>query len=139
LKAVISSLAPTARISEVRDRDSTVFLCEWPDVNVRITLDPQWDAQAQVAAMKEWIAKFPADEKDTAAVALLLRKLDSTVERVGCVITPRYDKAGRTASLVLGLATKLDGFIFTHQTFYDAKGTKIIGLPGDPPTLQTRR
>jgi hypothetical protein len=139
LKAAISSVAPTAKISEVREKDLTVFLCQWPDVNVRITVDPHWDGQTQLAGMKGWIAKFPADEKDTAAVASLLQKMDSTADCIRCVITPGYDKAGRTASLVLGLATKLDGFIFTHQTFYDAKGTKIIGLPGDPLTLQTRR
>jgi hypothetical protein len=30
------------------------------------------------------------------------------------------------------------GFFFAHQSFYDSTGSKIMGMPGDPPRLGPR-
>jgi hypothetical protein len=72
-------------------------------------------------------------------VAALVRKIDSTVVLVGSVITPHYDPSGKASSLVLGLAAKLDGYVFSHQSFYDATGAKIIGVTNAPLNLKDQK
>lgn len=139
LLPLLSSLAPAANITEGRNGDSTTFTCEWPTVTVTITVDPHWDGSVQLAGMRNWISKFPADERDTPAVAALLRKIEGTVDCIGSVIRPGYDAEGKAAALVLGLAAKLEGFVFSHQSFYDAAGTKVIGLPDNPAKIQTTK
>jgi len=139
LKPLLSSLAPGAKISESRQGDMTVFSCEWPDVTVTLTMNPRWDGRVQCSGMKGWISKFPAGDTNTPAVASLLHKIDSTIDCVGSVITPRYDSDGKAASLVLGLATKFDGYVYSYQSFYDTTGSKIIGVVGNPTKLKTQK
>lgn len=136
LKPLLSSLAPKAKVTEGKEGDSSTFTVEWPDLSIQITVDPTWDRDVQLSGMKGWISRFPDDEKGTPAVAGLLKKMGSTVACVGNVITPGYDAEGKASALVLGLASKLEGFVFSHQSFYDTTGAKIIGLPEDPASIQ---
>lgn len=86
--------------------------------------------------MKNWISGFAADDKNTPAVRSLLHRIDSTVDCLGSVITPRYDSGGTTASLILKLAASLDGYVFSKQSFYNATGDKIIGVSDAPLSLK---
>jgi hypothetical protein len=136
LKALLQSLDPTAKVVEGTNGNLTNFTCEWPDVTVRFTLQPDWKGPDQRAGMKKWIAKLPGGDQNTPAVAALLEKVDSSVACIGSVITPRYDPAGKASSLVLGLAAKLHGYVFAQGSFYDATGAKIIGRAGAPLELK---
>jgi hypothetical protein len=138
LKTLLAATAPTAKVSETHDGAVTNFICEWPDVTVRFTIKPHWDRTTQCLGMKNWISSFPAEQKNTPDVQSLNRKIDSTVDCVGAVIAPRYDSAGKAASLILGVATKLDGYIFSQQSFYDATGAKIIGNSNAPASLSAK-
>jgi hypothetical protein len=136
LKALILALAPTAKISEGRDGDSTNLTCQWSDVTVRLTIKPHWDGRVERDGMKNWISGFPAEDKNNPAVISLLHRIDSTVDCVGSVTTPRYDSAGKAASLILGLAASLDGYVFSKLSFYDLAGARIIGVSGAPLNLK---
>ena len=136
MKTLLLDLAPTAKISEGRDGDSTSVTCEWSDATVRLTLKPHWDAPVERSGMKNWISGFAADDKNTPAVRSLLHRIDSTVDCLGSVITPRYDSGGTTASLILKLAASLDGYVFSKQSFYNATGDKIIGVSDAPLSLK---
>jgi len=135
LKSLILSSAPSAQVTESTSGDKTVFLCTWPNVTVKVTVDPHWDGGVQLVGMKGWISRFPPEERDIPPVTLLLKQMDSTIDCFGCVISPHYDPDGKAASLITSLAAKLDGYIFSHQTFYNLEWEKIIGLPGDPLKL----
>jgi hypothetical protein len=139
LKALLQALNPTANIVEGRSGDATNFTCEWPDVTVRFTIKTNWDGPVECSGMKKWILKFPAGEQNTPAVAALGRKMDASVDCVGSVTTPAYDPAGKASSLVLGLAAKLDGYVFSHESFYDATGAKIIGVADAPLKLKDQK
>src|SRR5262245_8980784 len=51
------------------------------------------------------------------------------------MITPGYDPEGKVAATLLRLLEPTGGFFFSHQSFYDSRGRRIIGLPGDPQQL----
>jgi hypothetical protein len=139
LKTLLAALDPTAKVVEGRNGDTTNFSCEWQGVTVQFTLKTNWNGPVESSGMKAWIARFPAGEQNTPAVAALLRKMDSSVACVGSVITPRFDPTGKASALVLALATKLDGYVFSHQSFYDAAGVKIIGNADAPSKLKDQK
>lgn len=139
LKALLPGLAPGAKLSERHDGQVTNFICEWPDVTVRLTLRPHWSDSGQRLAMKNWIAALPAADTNAPAARALLHKVDSTVDCIGSAITPGYDPEGKASSLVLGLAAKLDGYVFSHKAFYDAAGGKVVGDLHAPLNLQDQR
>lgn len=68
----------------------------------------------------------------------LLASLDRTTTAYGSVITPAFDREGKVAAALLRLLEASGGFFFAHQSFYDSKGRRIIGLPGDPDRLGPR-
>ncbi len=136
MEPLLARLAAEARVSESQTGESTFFHCEWQDVTVQLTIDPNWDGPVQCAGMKGWICRQAVKQDNKAAVAALVQRIDSTVDCVGSVISPGYDKAGKAASLVLALATAFDGYIFSHQSFYDARGVKVIGIDSDPTSLR---
>jgi hypothetical protein len=136
MKSLLETLAADARVSETRADERTFFHCEWQDVAVQLSIDPNWDGPTQCAGMKGWISRQAVRQDNKAAVAALVQRIDSTVDCVGSVISPGYDQSGKAASLVLALATAFDGFIFSHQSFYDARGVKIIGSDSDPTSLK---
>jgi hypothetical protein len=135
LQPLLAALAPDAQISESEEADITLFFCEWHHVIIQLTIDPNWDRVAQCAGMKGWISQL-AGHHDPAAVKALVRKVDSTVDCIGSVILPGYDSSGKAATLILALATALDGYIFTHQSLYDVRGVKIIGDENAPMSLK---
>jgi hypothetical protein len=138
MKPLLASLAPGATITEGKEGDLASFTCAWKDVTVKLTVDTHWNKAVEVPGIKGWIGRFPPQKKDTPAVAALARQLASTTYCIGCAITPGYDSDGKVTALLLGLAKALDGFVFTHESFYDVDGTKIVGFPDDPVSLKTR-
>ena len=134
-KSLIQSLAPKAKISEEKDGEKTKFTCQWPDVTVTINIDPHWNLADQIHEMKRFIEHFTGKENTSPSAAMLLKKLDATADCYGCVITPHYDPEGKAAALLLSLAAKRHGVVFTHQSFYDTDGNRIIGVADDPAVL----
>jgi hypothetical protein len=139
LQAFLQSLAPTAKISQKQDGSLTWYTCEWPDVTVRFMVDLSWDGPGQRTGMKNWISGLPAGETNTPAVGSLLHQIDATVNAVGSIATPRYDSTGKATALILGLAAKLDGYVFSQYTFYDVMGAKIIGMGDAPAKLNSQK
>ena len=138
LRDWLLAVAPTAKISEGQEPGKTSFSCEWPDVTVRLTIKPDWNRSIQSLQMKNWISGFPVGT-NTPAISSLLRQVDATVSCIGCVSTPRYDPAGKALLLILGLAAKLDGYVFSEKSFYDRTGSKIIGVPEAPLKLKDQK
>jgi hypothetical protein len=136
---LIVSLAGKAEVSETVEGEIKKLVCRWTNVSVAVVVDPKWDGDVQIKGMRGWISRFPEEERDITPVAALLRTMDSVTNCYGCVITPGYDPDGKAKALILGLAKKAQGFVFSHQTFYDTEGKKIIGLPGDPVTLGPKK
>jgi hypothetical protein len=136
LEELLRSLAPTAKISKKREGANISYICEWPDVTVRLTVDLAWDGAGQRTGMRNWILGLSGVNTNMPAVGLLIHEVDDTIDAVGSVATPQYDSGGKATALILGLATKLNGFLFAQYAFYDAKGSKIIGL-GNAPTKLT--
>jgi hypothetical protein len=132
LKTLLLSLDPTLKVKERTDGDPTSVVCTWPDVAVRFTIQQKWNAPAQRQAMKNWVGKVPEGNTNTPAVGSLLHQMDGTVACIGTVITPHYDSDGKVSSLVLGLAAKLDGYVFSQLAFYGPSGDKIIGVTNAP-------
>jgi len=110
----------------------------WPDVTLVITIDPTWNRDLQLKGMRNWIGKFDAAFTDTPATKELLAHLDRTTTGYGSMITPAYDPEGKVAATLLRLVEPTGGFFFSHQSFYDSRGRRIIGLPGDPQQLGPR-
>jgi len=137
LKALLASIAPAAKILEEHKGNATLFTCQWPDVTVRFTIRPQWDGATQRPKMKEWISSFPDNDTSNPAVQSLLRKMDVTTDCIGSVVTPRFDTAGKASSLILAVASKCQGYVFSQKSFYDVSGAKIIGAPNAPGTLKS--
>lgn len=135
LKPLLLSLDPALKITEGHSGDTTHFTCVWPKVTVRFTVQSHWNSLQQRLGMKNWIAGVAGGGTNTPAVESLLRKVDGTVACIGSVITPRYDSAGKASALVLGLAAKLDGYVFSEQSFYDPSGDKIVGTANAPAKL----
>ena len=131
LKAVLLSVDPTLKITEASNGESTNLTCVWPEVTVRFALKTQWDDLGQRLGMRNWISSVPGGT-NTPAVGALLHKVDDTVACIGSVVTPRYDSAGKASTLVLGLAAKLDGYVFSQKSFYASTGEKIIGVTNAP-------
>jgi hypothetical protein len=133
---LLASLAPGAKIIESKDGNIAVFLCDWPDVSVRIRVDPHWDQPPQIREMKRWITEITRDQKDNPIVRDLVKKLEASSNCFGCIITPRYDPDDKAVALLLALTASCDGLIYAHHTFYDANGSRIVGTEGDPARLQ---
>jgi len=74
---LLASLAPGAKIVESKDKDVTVFRCDWPDVSVTIRVDPNWDQPHQIKEMNRWITYLSKEQKDNPIIKDLIKKLDS--------------------------------------------------------------
>jgi hypothetical protein len=133
---LLASLAPGAKIIESKDGNVAVFLCDWPDVSVRIRVDPRWDQPSQIKEMKRWITEISREQKDNPVVQALVKKLEATTNCFGCIITPRFDPDDKAVSLLLALTASCDGLIYARHTFYDATGNRILGTEGDPARMQ---
>ena len=135
LGPLLGAVAAEAQLSRQPEDAITYFFCDWPDLTVQLATDPNWDRRIQCAGMKDWISIQTIPQQKKAAVATLIQKINATVDCIGTAIAPGYDPEGKAASLVLAIATAFDGYIFSHQSFYDARGTKIIGDDSDPISL----
>jgi len=137
LKELLVALAPAAAVSvEHDDNNSVHFICAWPEVSVRLTVISNWNGEVERSGIKSWVISSAAVQTNMLAAKPLLGKIDSITGCVGCVITPRFDLEGKAAALVLALAAKLDGYVFTHQAFYDPAGAKLVGVPEAPLKLK---
>lgn len=134
----VAAAAHGADTSIVRDGRYTRIEARWPDVTLQITIDPQWNREVQFAGMRRWIGQFDAETRSTPTVTALLAGLDHTTTCFGSSITPAFDRDGKVAATLLRLLQPSGGFFFVHQSFYDAEGKRIIGLPGDPDRLGPR-
>jgi hypothetical protein len=133
---LLQSLAPGAKIIEAKEGDIVVFLCDWPDVTVKIRVDPHWDQAYQIKEMKRWITSISREQKDNPIVKDLMTKLESTKNCFGCAVLPRFDPDDKAVSLLLALTSTGDGLIYSHHTFYNAEGNRILGTEGDPARMQ---
>jgi hypothetical protein len=133
---LLQSLAPGAKIIEAKEGDIVVFLCDWPDVTVKIRVDPKWDQPYQIKEMKRWITMLARDQKDNPIIKDLVTKLESTKNCFGCAVLPKFDPGDKAVSLLLALTSTSNGLIYAHHTFYDANGNRILGTEGDPARMQ---
>jgi hypothetical protein len=131
----IAAAARGAAISISREEHLTRITAEWPDVMLVVTINPLWDREVQLSGLRNWLDLFPASERGTASTQRLLANLDRTTTCYGSVISPAFDRQGKAASSLVRLLTRSGGFFFSHQSFYDAQGSRIIGRPGDPEIL----
>jgi hypothetical protein len=132
----IQKLAPDATTQVENHEGATRLTLSWPDVSITINIDPNWPRDLQLSGIRSLIDGFPAREKRKAAVVELLRQLDHTTTCYGSVIEPAYDRDGKVIGLLRRLLAPTGGFLFTHQSFYDAQGRRITGLQEDPEWLQ---
>ena len=134
--SAVVAAATDAQTSVVLDGDETTIVVTWPDASVTLTIDPTWDRERQLSGIRGWLNRFPPEELDHPAVALFLEELGGTTTCYGTVIRPAYDSGGKVGRFILRLLRAADGgFIFTHQSFYDHDGHRLIGSPGDPARL----
>lgn len=133
-KAIVA-LAPDVP-SAVTLRDAVVqisFL--WADVSLQVSIDPHWNRDNELQKIRGWLARFPEHERDAPGAISFLEKLDKTVACFGAEVEPCYDFEGKVARLLKALISQTGGFVFSHQSFYSARGHRIVGLPGDPVEL----
>ena len=133
---LLASLAPGAKIIESKEGDVAAFLCVWPDVTVKIRVDPHWDHAGQIKEMNRWIAQISREQKDNPIIKALMKKLEETTNCFGCAVTPRFDPDDKAVALLLGLTAACNGLIYAHHTFYDQGGSRILGTEGDPARMQ---
>ena len=131
----IAAAAEGAVVGIAREEHLTRITAEWPDVTLVVTINPLWDREVQLSGLRNWLDLFPAPERGTASTRRLLANLDRTTTCYGSVISPAFDRQGKAASSLVRLLTRSSGFFFSHQSFYDAQGSRIIGRPGDPEIL----
>jgi hypothetical protein len=135
----VAAAAPGATVTIEKDGPITRTTLRWPDVSLQINMnDPFWKRDVQLSGMRGYISRFPASERNAPAVKLLLADLDRTTTSYGSIITPAYDREGKAAAALLRLVAPTGGFFFSHQSFYDANGARILGDPADPPKLGPR-
>jgi hypothetical protein len=135
----VAAAAKGARVTVEEHGRFTRITAQWPGVTFVISIDPDWNRNVQLAGIRGWISQFAAVERNRAQVKALLSDLDRTTTCFGSVITPAFDPGGRVVATLLRLLDPTGGFFFAHQSFYDAKGRRILGLPGDPQRLGPRR
>jgi hypothetical protein len=133
---LLASLAPGAKIVESKEGNITAFRVDWPDVSVKIRVDPKWDQPGQIAEMNRWITHISREQKDNPIIKALMKKLETTKNCFGCIVTPAFDPDDKAVTLLLALATAGDGLIYAHHTFYDQGGSRILGTEGDPARMQ---
>jgi hypothetical protein len=132
----IQKLVPDATTQVEQQDGATRITVSWPEVSITIHIDPNWPRDLQLAGIRGLIDGFPAREKRKPAVVELLRQLDRTTTCYGSVIEPAYDRDGKVIGLLRKLLAPTGGFLFTHQSFYDAQGRRITGLQEDPEQLR---
>lgn len=131
----VAGLAAEANVTTVANDNLTNIIVKWPDASVTITIDPTWNREIQLSGIRGWLSQFPEEERNSKPVTSFLSVLDSTTTCYGSAISPGYDKAGKIATLLKQLLGSEGGFIFSHQSFYNANGVRITGLAGDPAFL----
>jgi hypothetical protein len=136
--AQVTALAEGAEVTSAPDGNRTRVRVSWPGVSLILTIDPTWPRDLQIAGMRGWISRFPADEQGTPEVKAFLAALNDTTTCYGTVISPGYDAGGKVAGFLQRLLGTQGGFFFTHQSFYDAKGNRIIGSTTDPAVMGPR-
>lgn len=136
---LVASFAGTATVTASTSTQFRAYICRWDDVAVAVAVNPEWSSDVQLKWMKSWISRFPEDERHAERVVAMLQTMDSVTNCISCTISPRYDAGGKAKLLVLDLAKALRGFVFSHQTFYDSDGKKIIGTPGDSSILGAKK
>jgi hypothetical protein len=135
----IAAAAEGAVVSISREEHLSRITAEWPDVVLVMTINPLWDREVQLSGLRNWLDLFPASERGTPLTQQLLANLDRTTTCYGSVISPAFDRQGKAASSLMRLLKRSSGFFFSHQSLYDAQGSRIIGRPGDPEILGPKR
>ena len=129
----ISSLAKGASVEVISSENGKSFHVSWSDVSIKINMKNKWsDRSVQINGMSNRIKSFGSQDK---SVNTLLETVNASVDLLGCVIEPGYDREEKISNLVKLIAKEYDGFIFTHQSFYSENGEKIVGKPGDPDSI----
>jgi hypothetical protein len=136
--AQVSAAAKGASTTARLEGHFTKITAKWSDVSLTISVDPSWNRDVQLAGVRGWISQFGSDYRNTPRVEAFLANLDRTTTCYGSVITPAYDKEGKVVATLLRLLKPGGGFLFSHQSFYDSNGRRIIGMPGDPRSLGPR-
>jgi len=88
--------------------------------------------------MRNWLGEFGSVHRSTPRAKALISNLDRITTCYGSVTTPAFDRQGRAVAALLRLLGPTGGFVFAHQSFYDSRGRRVIGLPGDPTRLGPR-
>ena len=133
--AQVAILAEGAQVVTENNGKKTRISVKWPDVTLVMTIDPEWNRQVQLSGIRGWLGRFPEKERQTQIVQRFLADLEKTNTCYGSVIAPAFDRQGKVSRFLKSLLGKSGGFFFSHQSFYDANGRQIAGLPGDPNTL----
>lgn len=137
-QAQITALAEGAEVTSAPDGNRTRIRVSWPGVSLILTIDPSWPRDLQLAGMRGWISRFPANEQAKPEVQAFLAALNDTTTCYGTVISPGYDAGGKVAGFLQRLLGTQGGFFFTHQSFYDAQGKWILGSATDPAVMGPR-
>jgi hypothetical protein len=134
----VAAAAAGARVSTSQDGRFTRISIAWPDVTLVVAIDPRWNREVQLSGVRGWIGRFPPAERNTARVKAFLSDLDRTTASFGSVVTPAFDREGKVADMLLRLVQPDGGFFFAYQSLYDSRGSRVVGLPGDPGRLGRR-
>lgn len=108
------------------------FLVTWPDLQVNVILGYPGDFAEHLAGMRGFVEQM--SELDPEGAQRMRERIPTFRNSIGTQISPGFDEAGRARALVLGLASRLGGTIFTAASFYDAQGKPIL-YAGGPAEL----
>jgi hypothetical protein len=65
----------------------------------------------------------------------LNRRLAEIRQVINVYVKTGFDPAGKAATLIKSLAAKCAGIIYSMNTVYEADGSRILGLSGEPDTF----
>ena len=126
----ISLFSPGAVVTRSDEEGGYAFLVDWKDLKVAISVRDEWsDKSTQISGMGNYVSQF---NLESAVADKLLQKISKTEDVLGCVIEPGFDDQNRVANLLLQIATKYSGYVFTYQSFYGEDGSKLVGSEESP-------
>jgi hypothetical protein len=136
--AQIIAAARGASTTTELDGNLTKITAKWSDVTLTVSINPSWNREVQLGGIRAWISQFGSEYRNAPGAKNLVANLERTTTCYGSVIAPAYDNEGKVVATLSRLLKTTGGFFFSHQSFYDATGRRIIGLPGDPSRLGPR-
>ncbi|WP_087016860.1 hypothetical protein [Thaumasiovibrio subtropicus] len=131
--ASLQQFAPEADIQAIHSDDELSYLIAWPDLSIRLGARKEWvDRDVQIEGIYNWVGLFDLDASELVSFR---RRIRNTEDVVGCVIEPAFLADARAQQVLLAIARHYHGFIFTHQSFYNHDGIKLVGQRVDPVHL----